>query len=62
MINLLVGLFTEWSGLEETSIMMKFQPPCHKGCQLLDQILDQVAQGSIQHGLKHIQVEGIHNL
>ena len=42
----------EWLGLEEASRIIKFQPSCHrKGCQLLDQVLDKIAQGAIQSGL-----------
>jgi len=38
----------EWLGLERTSRIIKFQPPCHwQGCQLLDQVLQQIAQGPI---------------
>ena len=45
----------EWIGLEGTSSITKFQLPCHRqGCQLLDHIVDQVAQGPIQPGLKHL--------
>ena len=34
----------EWLGLEGTSRVIKFQPPCHRqGCQSLDQVLDQIA-------------------
>ena len=36
--------------------------PCHRqGCQLLDQVLDLIAQGHIQPGPKHLQGWGIHN-
>ena len=33
-----------------------------QGCQLLDQVLDQIAQGPIQPGLKKLQGSGIHSL
>ena len=33
-----------------------------QGCQPLNQILDQIAQGPIQHGLEHLQVWSFHNL
>jgi len=33
-----------------------------QGCQLLDQVLDQIAQGPIQPGLEHLQEQGIHSL
>ena len=46
-----------------TSRIIKFQPPCHRqGYQLLDQVLDQISQGPIQPGLKHLQGWGIHSL
>ena len=36
---------------------------CHRqGCQPLDQVLDQTAQGPIQPDLEHLQERGIHNL
>ena len=54
---------TEWLGLEGTSRIIKFQPLCHRqGCQLLDQVLDQIVQGPIQPGLKHLQGQNIHSL
>ena len=38
-------------------------PPNHRqGCQLLDQLLSQIAQGPTQPCLKHLQGQGIHNL
>ena len=46
----------EWPGLEEPIV---FQLPCHKqGCQQLDKVLDQAAQGHPEH----LQGRGIHNL
>ena len=37
--------------------------PCHRqGWQPLDEVLDQIAQGPIQPGLKYLQEWGIHNL
>ena len=54
---------TEWPGLEGTSVIMKFQPPCHRqDHQPPHLILDQAAQGPIQSGLKHLQGWGIHSL
>ena len=53
----------EWLGLEETSRINKIQLPCHRqGCQALDQVLDQIAQGPDRPSLKHLQGWGIHNL
>ena len=54
---------TEWLGLEGTS-RIKSQPPYQggQGSQLLDQLLDQAAQGPVQAGLKHLQGQSIHNL
>jgi len=52
-----------WLGLGGTSRIVKLQPSCHRqGCQLLDQVLDKVAQGLIQPCLKCLQGLGIHNL
>lgn len=46
----------EWFGLERTSIAVRFQALCHRqGCQLLDQVLDQIAPSPIQPSLKHLQ-------
>ena len=46
----------EWLGLEGTSSIIEFQPSCHgQGCQPLDLVLDHIAQGPIQPGLKHLQ-------
>ena len=46
-----------WEG---TSRIIKFQTPWHRhGCQSLDEVLDQIAQGPIQPGLKHLQGWGI---
>lgn len=45
-----------WIG-RDLKDLFKFQPPCQRqGCQLLDQVLDQIAQGHIQSGLKHSRV------
>ena len=53
----------EWLGLEGTSRIIKLQSPSHRqGCQLLDQVLDQIPQGPIQPGLKYHQREGNYNL
>jgi len=58
----------EWLGLEETSRIIKFQiikfqPSCHRqGYQLVDQVLDQIAQGPVQPGLENLQGQGIHSL
>jgi len=49
-------------GLEGTP-RIKFQPPCHRqDHQHPDLVPDQVAQGSIQTGLQHLQGWGIHGL
>lgn len=41
----------------------KFQPLCYRqGCQLLDQVLDEIAQGPIQADIKHSQGQDIQNL
>ena len=41
--------------LEGTSRIIRFQPPSHRqSCQLLDQVLDQIARDPIQPGLKHL--------
>jgi len=54
---------TEWLRLERTSKISYFQPLCcGQGCQLLDQVLDQGAQGPIQPGLKHLRGWSIHSL
>jgi len=55
--TVVILVFIEWLGLEGTSWITKFQPPSHRqGCQPLDQVLDQIAQGLIQPGLKHLHV------
>ena len=52
----------EWLGLEGTLRIITFQPPCHRqSCQLLDQVLDQIAQGPIEPCLKHLWGWDIHN-
>jgi len=36
----------KWLGLEGTTRIIKFQTLCHReSCQLLDKVLDQIAQG-----------------
>ena len=53
----------EWLGLKGTSRINKFQPPSHRqGYQLIDQVLDQAAQGPRQPGLEYLQRWGIHSL
>jgi len=49
---------TEWFGLEGTLKIFWFQPPRHEHGHLPP---DQVAQSSIQPGLQHFQVGGIHS-
>lgn len=39
-------------------MIINFQSPC----QLLDQVLDQVAQHPVQPGLEHVQGQSIYNL
>ena len=49
--------------LEGTSEIIKFQPPCcRRGSQLLNQALDQAAQGPIQPGVEHLQGWGTPSL
>ena len=51
----------EWLGLEGTSRIIRFQPPCHRqGWQPLDQVLDQAAQGPSNLALS-LQRWGIHS-
>ena len=53
----------EWLGLEVTSEIISFQPLCRgQGCQLLDEVLDQAAQDTVQAGLGHLQGWGTHSL
>jgi len=53
----------EWLGLEGTSKIIKFQPPCCRmSYQVLDQAPAQAAHSPIQPGLEHLQGWGIHNL
>jgi len=43
----------EWLGLEGTSRIIKIQFSCYgQVCQLLDQVLEQIAQGPIQPGFE----------
>jgi len=52
----------EWTGLEGTSRLIKFQLPCHsQGWQLLDPVLDQIAQRPIKPDLKDIHGWSIHS-
>ena len=56
-------LNTEWLRSEGTSTIMKLPPLCcRQGHQPSHLILDQAAQGTIQHGLEHLQGWGIHSL
>ena len=46
----------EWLRLEGTSKTIELQPPCWgQDCQPLSQALDEIVQGLIQLGLKHLQ-------
>ena len=46
----------QWLGMEEALRIIKFQLLGHRQiCQLLDQELDQAANGPIQPGLQHLQ-------
>ena len=46
-----------------TPRIIRLQLPCHRqGFKQLDQVLDQIAQGSIEPGLEHCQGQCIHSL
>jgi len=43
--------------------MIKFQLPSYRqGCKLIDELLEQAAQGPIQPGLEHLQGQDNHRL
>ena len=53
----------EWLGLEQTSRIVKLQPPCYRqGHQRPHLIQDQAGQGPVQPGLEQLQGQSIHNL
>ena len=49
----------ECPGLKRTTVIIEFQPPCHRQGH---QPLDQATQSHIQPGLKCLQGWGVHNL
>jgi len=58
--NLSSGIYiTEWPGLNRTTIIIEFQPPCYVHGR---QPPDQSAQSHIQPGLECLQGWGTHNL
>ena len=64
-MHIFVGIHrtVEWLRLEWTPSIIKFQLLWHtRCCQLLDQVLDQIAQTPIQPDLKNLQGQDIHNL
>jgi len=53
----------EWLGLEGTTRIIKFPPPCYRqGHQPPNMVLEQVARGPIQPGLEHLRGSSIYNL